>query len=107
MTDDVEKCFFKTLSCLKKGDPKIYDDSVKFFNSSSQQTAKISTSSKNNKGSNPVYLEEYKRNILLERGPEFDDTEEMNGKFDRKSQIIYALQKDFFFLNIVVFVKIN
>lgn len=82
MTDDVEKSFFKTLSCLKKGDPKIYDETVQFFNSSSQPTAKKPTDIKNIKSSNPIYLEEYKRNILLERGPEFDDSVETNGKFN-------------------------
>nr|BAH71230.1 ACYPI004410 [Acyrthosiphon pisum] len=78
LTDDVEKSFFKALSCLKKNDPKIYDESVKFFDSSNtQQSIKKSTDG-NNKSSNPIYLEEYKRKILLERGPEFDETEEMN-----------------------------
>lgn len=80
MTDDVEKSFFKALSCLKKDDPKIYDESVKFFDSSAtQQSIKKSTEGKN-QSLNPIYLEEYKRKILLERGPEFDDSEETNGK---------------------------
>lgn len=78
MTDDVEKCFFKTLSCLKKGNPKIYDESVKFFDSSTQNTVKKPTEN-HNKNSDPIYLEEYKRKILLERGPEFDDTVEIIG----------------------------
>jgi len=81
LTDDVEKSFFKALSCLKKDDPKIYDESVKFFDSSTtQKSIKKSTDGDNKSSSNPIYLEEYKRKILLERGPEFDDTEEMNGK---------------------------
>ncbi|XP_025414385.1 protein KRI1 homolog [Sipha flava] len=74
LTDDVEKSFFKALSCLKKNDPKIYDESVNFFDQSTRRTTK-KTAVKN---SNPMYLEEYKRKILLERGPEFDDTEEVN-----------------------------
>ncbi|XP_026812565.1 protein KRI1 homolog [Rhopalosiphum maidis] len=78
LTDDVEKSFFKALSCLKKDDPKIYDESVKFFDSSAiQQSIKKSTEGKN-KSLNPIYLEEYKRKILLERGPEFDDSKETN-----------------------------
>ncbi|XP_027853272.1 protein KRI1 homolog [Aphis gossypii] len=78
LTDDVEKSFFKALSCLKKDDPKIYDESVKFFDSSAaHQNVKKSTDGQD-KNSNPIYLEEYKRKILLERGPEFDDTKEMN-----------------------------
>jgi len=81
LTDDVEKSFFKALSCLKKDDPKIYDESVKFFDSSAaQQNVKKSTDGQD-KSSNPIYLEEYKRKILLERGPDFDDTKEINGKW--------------------------
>jgi len=80
LTDDIEKSFFKALSCLKKNDPKIYDESVTFFDSSSKQQSIKKLTDGNNKSSNPIYLEEYKRKILLERGPEFDDTEETNGK---------------------------
>lgn len=79
MTEDVEKNFFKTLSYLKKNDPKIYDESVTFFDSSGQSSAKKAINC-SNKSSNPIYLEEYKRKILIERGPEFDDTKEINGK---------------------------
>lgn len=81
MTDDVEKNFFKALSCLKKNDPKIYDESVNFFDPSTRQITK-KTVSTNMKNSNPIYLEEYKRKILLERGPEFDDTVEINGNLN-------------------------
>lgn len=80
MTDDIEKSFFKALSCLKKNDPKIYDESVKFFDSSTKQQSIKKSTNGDKKSSNPIYLEEYKRNILLERGPEFDDTKETNGK---------------------------
>jgi len=80
LTDDVEKSFFKTLSCLKKGDPKIYDESVKFFNSSTQKTIEKSTENR----SDPIYLEEYKRKILLERGPEFDDTVEIIDELEKE-----------------------
>lgn len=79
LTEDVEKSFFKTLSCLKKNDPKIYDESIKFFDLSTRQITNKSTDV-DIIYSNPVYLEEYKRNILLERGPEFDDTVETNSK---------------------------
>lgn len=69
------------MSCLKKNDPKIYDESVKFFDQSTQPTTKnINEVSVKNSNSNPIYLEEYKRKILLERGPEFDDSVETNGK---------------------------
>jgi len=79
LTEEVEKSFFKTLSCLKKNDPKIYDESIKFFDESTQSISKKSPHG-SYETSNPIYLEEYKRNILLERGPEFDDTVEVDGK---------------------------
>lgn len=87
LTDDVEKSFFKALSCLKKNDPKIYDESVNFFDPSTQQTPK-ETSNSSVKSSNPIYLEEYKRKILLERGPEFDDTVEIDGNLFDSVQLL-------------------
>ncbi|XP_050439491.1 protein KRI1 homolog [Adelges cooleyi] len=78
LTEDVEKNFFKTLSCLKKNDPKIYDETVKFFDSSTIQDSSGKSNKSSTSTSNPIYLEEYKRKILLERGPEFDDTEEVH-----------------------------
>lgn len=70
------------MSCLKKDDPKIYDESVTFFDFSTSNTIKKHTEN-HNKTSNPVYLEEYKRTILLEHGPEFDDTVEISGNVNK------------------------
>lgn len=68
------------MSCLKKNDPKLYDESVKFFDSSTTEQSTKKSTDDTNKTPKSIYIEEYKRNILLERGPEFDDTKEINSK---------------------------
>lgn len=81
LTEEVEKNFFKTLSYLKKDDPKIYDESVKFFDSSSGQSSSVKSSQNKVKKSDSLFIEEYKRKILLEKGPEFDDNKDTDGRF--------------------------
>ncbi|CAH1113712.1 unnamed protein product [Psylliodes chrysocephalus] len=70
ITQAVEKDFFRTLSCLKNKDPSIYNNSVSFFNDSSQ--AKV----KKKKKEKPVFLKDYERNLILEKGGVLSDDEE-------------------------------
>ncbi|XP_050529809.1 protein KRI1 homolog [Daktulosphaira vitifoliae] len=76
LTEELEKNFFKTLSYLKKDDPKIYDESVRFFDPSCAQKFSAKSNYNKTKKSNPLFIEEYKRKILLEKGPEFDDNKD-------------------------------
>lgn len=64
-----EKDFFKTLSCLKKQDPCIYDSNVKFFGEKSQNESENQTPPvSNKKEKKPLTIREYERKIITERG---------------------------------------
>jgi len=68
LTQQLEKDFFKTLSCLKKGDPCIYDEKVSFFAAanSTQQRGKNADLKKNDKKKS-VFLRDYERTLIVER----------------------------------------
>lgn len=68
LTQQLEKDFFKTLSCLKKRDPCIYDEKVSFFAAanSTQQHGK-NTDVKINDKKKPVFLRDYERTLIVER----------------------------------------
>jgi protein KRI1 len=76
LTADVEKQFFKTLACLKKSDPRIYDENTKFFQKkdSSEATSSKAKSAKEK----PMFLRDYERKILLEKGGHISSDEEGN-----------------------------
>uniref|UniRef100_A0A3Q1EU09 Protein KRI1 homolog n=1 Tax=Acanthochromis polyacanthus TaxID=80966 RepID=A0A3Q1EU09_9TELE len=59
---EVERDFYRTLSLLKKKDPKIYEKDAKFY--SEGDDAKPSTSKKAVK---PMYLKDYERKVILEK----------------------------------------
>lgn len=67
LTQQLEKDFFKTLSCLKKRDPCIYDEKVSFFAAanSTQQGKNTDVKKKDKKKS--VFLRDYERNLIVER----------------------------------------
>lgn len=69
LPDKVEMDFLKTLSSLKNKDPKIYDDSVKFFDDTP-----IDPTVKKKKKEQTMFLKDYERQMLLEHGSKgFDD----------------------------------
>uniref|UniRef100_A0A672FI63 Protein KRI1 homolog n=1 Tax=Salarias fasciatus TaxID=181472 RepID=A0A672FI63_SALFA len=62
---EVEKDFYRTLSLLKKKDPKIYEKDAKFYTKDEfSSEAKPSTSRTAVK---PMYLKDYERRVILER----------------------------------------
>ncbi|KAL1501635.1 hypothetical protein ABEB36_006930 [Hypothenemus hampei] len=71
LTEEVEKDFFKTLSCLKSKDPKIYDKNVNFFKEVKENNDTSNKSKK--KKEQPIYLKDYERKMLLEEGGVFND----------------------------------
>jgi protein KRI1 len=73
LTQELEKDFFRTLSCLKKRDPSIYDEKVSFFASSnSTKTQGRNINMKKNE-TRPLFLRDYERKLIVERGQLSDD----------------------------------
>lgn len=73
LTEEIEKKFFKTLSCLKNKDPRIYDQNIHFFEESN--TAEKTRKNKEKK-EKPVFIKDYERQLLLEKGGQISDSDE-------------------------------
>lgn len=71
LTPEVEKDFFKTLSSLKKKDPKIYDGKTEFFKKGEKMEGK-------EKKEKPVRIGDIERKVMVEKGGKFDDMEDEN-----------------------------
>lgn len=70
----LERDFYRTLSLLKKKDPKIYEKDAMFYSEGpSTSDEKPSTSKKAVK---PMYLKDYERKVILEREGKFVDDDE-------------------------------
>ncbi|XP_061703048.1 protein KRI1 homolog isoform X2 [Syngnathoides biaculeatus] len=68
---EVERDFYRTLSLLKKKDPKIYQKDAKFYSEGADNTdVKPSTSKSREK---PMYLKDYERKVILEKEGKYDD----------------------------------
>ncbi|KAJ9593825.1 hypothetical protein L9F63_027531, partial [Diploptera punctata] len=63
LTEQLEKDFFKTLSCLKKKDPRIYDKNKYFFNESAPTHSETKSAKKEEK---PLFLRDYERKLIVE-----------------------------------------
>lgn len=74
LTEDVEKQFFKTLSCLKAKDPRIYDQKTNFFEG--KEDAKNESTKRKAKKDQPMYIKDYERKILLENGGHVSESED-------------------------------
>jgi protein KRI1 len=74
LTQQLEKDFFKTLSCLKKKDPSIYDEKVTFFgdiNTLKPQGQNVGVKKSDKK---PLFLRDYERKLIVEHeGQPVDD----------------------------------
>ncbi|KAM3850528.1 protein KRI1 homolog [Diretmus argenteus] len=70
----LERDFYRTLSLLKKKDPKIYEKDAKFYSEEAASTsdAKSSTSQK----TKPMYLRDYERKVILEKGGKYEDDDD-------------------------------
>jgi len=77
VNDKFEKDFFKTLSCLKNKDPRIYDKNYDFFEKTEEDNTSNALTKKKKK-EQPVYVKDYERKLILEKGGQLSDEEEEN-----------------------------
>ncbi|KAA8585630.1 hypothetical protein FQN60_004324, partial [Etheostoma spectabile] len=71
---EAERDFYRTLSLLKKKDPKIYETDATFYSEdASTSTEKPSTSKKAVK---PMYLKDYERQVILEKEGKYEDDDD-------------------------------
>lgn len=71
---EVERDFYRTLSLLKKKDPKIYQTDAKFYSEGASTSDEKPSTSK--KAVKPMYLKDYERKVILEREGKFEDDDD-------------------------------
>lgn len=69
LTEEVEKKFFKALSCLKKRDPQIYDKDARFFEKEPEVDENTVKEKRKKKTEGPpLTLRDYEKNLLQNGG---------------------------------------
>lgn len=86
----MEKQFFKTLSCLKSKDPRIYDQNTKFFEENKND--KSGATKKKTKKDQPMFLKDYERKMLLEKGGQISDIDDDENNIPRYSFTYHCLK---------------
>ncbi|XP_015224445.1 PREDICTED: protein KRI1 homolog [Cyprinodon variegatus] len=71
----VERDFYRTLSLLKKRDPKIYEKDAKFYSEDASQDEETPSTSKQARVK-PMYLKDYERKVILEKEGKYEDDED-------------------------------
>ncbi|XP_072549485.1 protein KRI1 homolog [Salminus brasiliensis] len=72
----LERDFYRTLSLLKKKDPKIYQKDAKFYSEGASSSGSDEKPSTSKKAEKPMFLKDYERKVILERGGKYDDDDE-------------------------------
>jgi protein KRI1 len=67
LTQQLEKDFFKTLSCLKKKDPCIYDEKISFFAAANSTKLQGKSADVKISDKKPIFLRDYERKLIVER----------------------------------------
>uniref|UniRef100_A0A671S6C8 Protein KRI1 homolog n=1 Tax=Sinocyclocheilus anshuiensis TaxID=1608454 RepID=A0A671S6C8_9TELE len=64
----LDRDFYRTLSLLKKKDPKIYQKDAKFYTEDTSGSGSDDQPSTSKKSEKPMFLKDYERKVVLERG---------------------------------------
>ncbi|XP_016302839.1 protein KRI1 homolog [Sinocyclocheilus anshuiensis] len=72
----LDRDFYRTLSLLKKKHPKIYQKDAKFFTEEASGSGSDDQPSTSKKSEKPMFLKDYERKVILERGGKYDDDDE-------------------------------
>lgn len=81
MIEEFEKDFFTTLACLKKKDPRIYDNNIKFFKNEAKSDENAEKSKKE-KSKDPLTLANYEKKMISKTGGRFEEDEESGSEYD-------------------------
>ncbi|GAA6215501.1 protein KRI1 homolog isoform X1 [Lates japonicus] len=73
---EVERDFYRTLSLLKKKDPKIYEKDAKFYSEGDGASTSDEKPSTSKKGVKPMYLKDYERKVILEKEGKYEDDDD-------------------------------
>ncbi|XP_029364883.1 protein KRI1 homolog [Echeneis naucrates] len=71
---EVERDFYRTLSLLKKKDPKVYQKDIQFYSEGASTSDEKPSTSK--KAAKPMYLKDYERKVILEREGKYEDDDD-------------------------------
>ncbi|KAM7386342.1 hypothetical protein PAMA_009121 [Pampus argenteus] len=71
---EVERDFYRTLSLLKKKDPKIYQTDATFYSEDASTSDVKPSSSKT--AVKPMYLKDYERKVILEKEGKYEDDDD-------------------------------
>ncbi|XP_011497007.1 PREDICTED: protein KRI1 homolog [Ceratosolen solmsi marchali] len=91
--EQVEKNFYKTLAYLKNKDPKIYDKNVQFF---TEQNNILSNELRvKEKKEKSIFLRDYERKMIIERGGNFSDSEhEIENLYNESCDVTYVKEQE-------------
>ncbi|XP_036446122.1 protein KRI1 homolog [Colossoma macropomum] len=82
----LERDFYRTLSLLKKKDPKIYQKDAKFYAEEASSSGSDEKPSTSKKAEKPMFLKDYERKVILEREGKFDDDDSEDEEAARQMQ---------------------
>ncbi|XP_045158400.2 protein KRI1 homolog [Mercenaria mercenaria] len=78
LTEQLERDWLRTLSALKSKDPRIYQKDVKFYHDDKDESGDNKKSKKTK--DKPMFLKDYERKVLLEKGGLIGDDDNSDGE---------------------------